>query len=66
MARIRSDSKPRKYVAGITLTLEQITMLKRGTENQAEYLAEQQAYEMKLEARINGYKIDVDYIKEEN
>lgn len=60
------DSKPRNYVAGITLTLRTVLHIEAGTEDQAEYLAEQQAYEMARELGINGYKIDVDYIKEEN
>lgn len=61
-----SDSKPRNYVAGITLTLRTVLHIEADTEDQAEYLAEQQAYEMARELGINGYKIEVDYIKEEN
>lgn len=61
-----SDSQPRHYVAGITLTLRTILYIEAGTEDQAEYIAEQRAYEMARQLGINGYKIDVDYIKEEN
>ncbi len=60
-----SDSKPKNYAAGITLTLRTVLYIEAGTESQAEYLAEQRAYEMGRQLGINGYKIDVDYIKEE-
>ena len=60
------DSKPKNYVAGITLTLRTVLHIEASTESQAEYLAEQRAYEMARQLGINGYKIDVDYIKEEN
>ena len=59
------DSQPINYVAGITLTLRTILYIEAGTESQAEYIAEQRAYEMARQLGINGYKIDVDYIKED-
>lgn len=54
------DSKPRNYVAEITLTLRTVLHIEAGTESQAEYLAEQRAYEMARELGINNYTIDID------
>lgn len=55
-----SDSKPRNYVAGITLTLRTVLHIEAGTESQAEYIAEQRAYEMARQLGINDYTIDTD------